>query len=318
MDASSQRREFYPPTNPYEHGMLQVDQRHQLYWEQSGNPDGVPVVFLHGGPGGGTNSAHRRFFDPRHYRIILFDQRGAGRSKPFAEIADNTTDHLIADMESLRRHLSIDRWMVFGGSWGSTLAIAYGVTHPDRCLAFILRGVFLARQQELDWFLSGIHTVFPEAYQAFEKALPDDERGAVLENYHRRLISPDPSINVPAANAWNRYESECSQLIPASSASVMGTAGLALARIEAHYFINNVFLPENALIDRLSAIKHLPAAVIQGRYDMVCPMVSAYDLVQNWPGAKLTIVADAGHSAMEPGTRSALIDAMELFKSIDA
>ncbi len=318
MDASSQRREFYPSINPYDHGMLAVDDQHQLYWEQSGNPDGVPVVFLHGGPGGGCNGSHRRFFDPGHYRIILFDQRGCGRSKPFAGTTDNTTDHLIADLEILRRHLDINRWMVFGGSWGSTLAIAYGVTHPDRCLAFILRGVFLARQQELDWFLSGIRTVFPDAYAALEAALPENERGALLQNYHRRLTDQEAATNLPAANAWNRYESDCSQLIPAKSSGAIGTAGLALARIEAHYFINDMFLADKPLLERLDAITHLPAAIIQGRYDMVCPMTTAYELAEMWPNATLNIVPDAGHSAMEPGTRSALVGAMEGFKSLSA
>jgi len=316
MDASSPRREFYPPITPFDHGMLRVDDRHELYWEQSGNPDGIPVVFLHGGPGGATNGSHRRFFDPQHYRIVLFDQRGCGRSKPFADIANNTTDHLIDDMEALREHLGIQRWMVFGGSWGSTLAIAYGVTHPDRCLAFILRGVFLARPQELDWFLSGIRTVFPEAYATFENALPADERDNLLENYHRRLTSPESESNVPAANAWNRYESSCSQLVPSTASGSMGVSGLALARIEAHYFINHMFLAETPLLGRLTAIAHVPAIIVQGRYDMVCPITTAHELAQNWKNAELVIVPDAGHSAMEPGTRSALVEAMERFKSI--
>jgi len=318
MDASRLHHEFYPPIQPFDHGMLRVDERHELYWEQSGNPNGVAVIFLHGGPGGGTNSSHRRFFDPSHYRIILFDQRGCGRSRPFADISDNTTDHLVSDMETLRQHLGIQRWMVFGGSWGSTLAIAYGVAHPERCQAFILRGVFLARPQELDWFMSGVRTVFPEAYAAFEGAMPEAEQDNLLENYHRRLTSTEPAINVPAADAWNRYESACSQLAPSASLGAMGSAGLALARIEAHYFINNMFLAENPLLDRLHRITHLPAAIIQGRYDMVCPIITAYELAQTWENADLTIVPDAGHSAMEPGTRSALVEAMERLKSLPA
>jgi len=316
MDASRPRDELYPPIVPFDHGVLQVDDRHHLYWEQSGNMKGIPVVFLHGGPGGGVNSTHRRFFDPMHYHIILFDQRGCGRSKPFADITDNTTDHLIADIESLRRHLKIDRWMVFGGSWGSTLALAYGVTHPDRCISFILRGVFLARARELDWFLTGVQTVYPDAYAKFINALPEEERGDVLQNYYRRLTNSDPAVHLPAANAWNRYESDCSQLIPSTSTGSMGTAGLALARIEAHYFVNKMFLENTPLMEYLPAISHLPAIIVQGRYDMVCPMATAYELASGWDKAELTIVPDAGHSAMEPGTRSALIRAMEQFKSL--
>ncbi len=316
MDASTRRHQFYPPLSPFNHGMLRVDPRHELYFEQSGNPNGVPVVFLHGGPGGGVNDSHRRYFDPDHYHIVLFDQRGSGRSLPFASIADNTTDHLIADMETLRHHLNIERWMVFGGSWGSTLAIAYGVTHPERCLAFILRGVFLARPQELDWFLSGMRTIFPEAYAEFERALPENEHDNLLENYYRRLSNDQIDIHLSAANAWNRYESGCSQLIPITSPRNMGAAGLALARIEAHYFINGMFLTGNPLLGRLDKITHLPAAIIQGRYDIVCPPTTAFELADKWDNAELTIVSDAGHSAMEPGTKSALIEAMERFKSL--
>lgn len=316
MDASSRLREFYPPVNPFNHGALQVSDVHELYWEQSGNPAGVPVVFLHGGPGGGCNSSHRRFFDPNHYRIILFDQRGCGRSKPFAEVKDNTTNSLVSDLEQLRRHLVIDKWIVFGGSWGSTLALAYGTTFPGSCLGFVLRGVFLARPEELDWFLYGMQTIFPEAFNAFKAALPEEEHDNLLGNFYRRLMDPEATVNLPAANAWNKYESECSQLIPARSTGVMGSAGLALARIEAHYFINDMFLSDSPLLNRLNKVIHLPCTIVQGRYDMVCPMKSAFDLHENWPGSTLDVVADAGHSAMEPGTKSALINAMESFKSL--
>jgi len=316
MDAYATRREFYPAIEPFGHGMLQVDETHELYWEQSGNPDGVPVVFLHGGPGGGTNGLHRRFFDPDHYRIVLFDQRGCGRSKPFASLKNNTTDHLVDDIETLRRHLEIGRWIIFGGSWGSTLAIAYGLSHPARCLAFVIRGIFLGRAQELDWFLGGMRTVFPEALEALANFLPEAERGDVLASYHRRLTDEDPAIHLPAANAWNRFESECSLLIPRETSGSMGAAGLALARIEAHYFINAMFLENTPLLERIDLIRDIPATIVQGRYDMVCPMTSAYELSKVWTSSSLNVIADAGHSAMEPGIRSALIDAMDGFKSL--
>jgi proline iminopeptidase len=219
-------------------------------------------------------------------------------------------------MEILRQHLNIGRWMVFGGSWGSTLAIAYGIEHPQRCLAFILRGIFLARQQELDWFLSGMRTIFPEAFLAFENALPVNERTDILDNYYHRLSNPDADIHLPAANAWNRYETDCSQLIPNPSTGGMGMAGLALARIEAHYFVNKMFLTKKPLLEHLHKITHLPAAIIQGRYDIVCPMETAFELSQKWDNASLNIIPNAGHSAMEPGIRTALIEAMENFKSL--
>jgi proline iminopeptidase len=316
MDASSQHHQFYPPISPFSHGLLPVGGRHELYYEQSGNPSGVPVVFLHGGPGGGTNGSHRRFFDPAHYHIILFDQRGSGRSRPYADITENTTGHLIEDMETLRDHLDLERWIVFGGSWGSTLAIAYGVTHPKRCLAFVLRGVFLARAQELDWFLSGMRTIYPDAFVDFEQALPEDERPGLLDNYYKRLISTNENIHIPVANAWNRYESACSQLIPPESSGGGGSIGLALARIEAHYFVNQMFLADQPLLERMDQIAHLPARIIQGRYDIVCPIATAFELSQKWDNAHLTIIPDAGHSAMEPGIKSALIEAMEDLKSL--
>jgi len=316
MDAYATRREFYPPIEPYTHGMLRADETHELYWEQSGNPDGVPVIFLHGGPGGGTNGLHRRFFDPDHYRIILFDQRGCGRSKPFANITDNTTGHLVDDIETLRRHLQIESWIVFGGSWGSTLAIAYGLAHPAHCLAFVIRGIFLGRAKELDWFLGNMQTIFPEALEAFRGFLPEAERNDVLVNYHRRLTDEDSNVHLPAANAWNRFESACSLLVPRESSGSMGVAGLALARIEAHYFINNMFLANTPLLERIDLLGDIPATIVQGRYDMVCPMISAYELSQVWTNSSLNVIADAGHSAMEPGIRSALIDAMDGFRSL--
>ena len=211
---AADRQDLYPEIEPFETGRLAVDGLHSLYWEQSGNPDGAPVVFLHGGPGAGATPAHRRFFDPRHYRIVIFDQRGAGRSTPLGEVARNTTDHLVADIEALRRWLGVESWLVFGGSWGSSLALAYAETHPERCRGLILRGVFLCRRQEVDWFMTGMRSIFPEAWRAFAEHLPPAERGDLLASYHRRLIDPDPAVHLPAARAWSRYEGACSTLRP--------------------------------------------------------------------------------------------------------
>lgn len=317
MDAQETRLDLYPALEPVASGMLRVDEVHEIYWEVSGNPDGVPVLFVHGGPGAGTNPAHRRFFDPDHYRIILFDQRGSGRSKPYAEISDNTTSLLISDMEKIRTHLSVDRWVLFGGSWGSTLSIAYGTAHPDRALGFILRGIFLGRARELDWFLNNIGTVYPEAWNAFADFIPENEQNDVLAAYHKRLIDPNVGVHGPAAQAWNRFEQDCSTLkhAPRTGDPSGGYSALALARIEAHYFVNNMFMDENELLENLHRIHHLPAHIVQGRYDMVCPIVTAHELAQSWPGSHLNIIGDAGHSAMEPGTRAALVEATEDFKT---
>ena len=317
MDVRSTRRDLFPEIEPFDSGMLALDGRHRMYWEQSGNPEGVPVVFLHGGPGAGASPAHRRFFDPRFYRIIVFDQRGCGRSKPFAEIRDNTTPHLIADMERLRRHLGVERWLLFGGSWGSTLALAYGIRHPDRCAGFVVRGIFLGTRREIDWFLNGMGTIFPEAQRAFLEGLPEYERSDPLNAYYRRLIDPDPRVHRPAAAAWSRYESACSNLMPKPEdvAATLDGAALALARIEAHYFVHDVFLDDNALLDGIRHIRHLPAIIVQGRYDMVCPIVTADRLARTWSDAEYGIVADAGHSALEPGIRAALLRATEAMKA---
>lgn len=317
MDAQEPRLDLYPALEPTAHGMLRVDETHEIYWEVSGNPKGVPVVFVHGGPGAGTNPAHRRFFDPEHYRIVLFDQRGAGRSKPYAEVEKNTTALLISDMEALRSHLDIDQWLLFGGSWGSTLSIAYGIAHPDRTHGFILRGIFLGRARELDWFLEGIKTIYPEAWRTFQEYIPEDERTDVLAAYHKRLVSRDAGVHGPAAQAWNRFEQDCSTLKhePRTGDAYNGYSALALARIEAHYFINEMFLEEGELLENLHRVHHLPVRIIQGRYDMVCPMVTALELADNWPDSQLIVVGDAGHSAMEPGTRAALVEATEAFKT---
>ena len=312
------RSDLYPPLEPNASGILRLDARHAMYWEECGNPRGVPVVFLHGGPGAGATAAHRRFFDPTFYRIIVFDQRGAGRSTPHGELVDNTTPHLIEDMESLRRHRAVDRWVVFGGSWGSTLAIAYAEAYPERCRALVLRGIFRCRKSEIDWFLYGMRNVYPEAWNAFAGFLPEEERGDLLGNYHRRLIDPDPAVHLPAAHAWSTYEGSCSTLLPSpETVSAFGEdrMALGLARIEAHYFSHQIFLPENSLLADVGRIRHIRAAIVQGRYDMVCPIVTADALAQAWPEAKYKIVPDAGHSAMEPGIRAELIAATEQAKA---
>jgi len=308
---------LYPEIQPYQQGMLTLDNIHTMYWEVSGNPAGIPVVFLHGGPGAGASPAHRRFFDPASYRIVVYDQRGAGRSLPLGEIQENTTLHLINDLELLRQHLRIDRWLVFGGSWGSTLALAYGEAHPERCLGFILRGIFLCRKPEIDWFLYGLRNFFPEAWREFVAPLSIEERRDILSAYHQRLMNPDPAVHMPAARAWSTYEGSCSTLLP-SPATVSYFAGdtvaLGLARMEAHYFKHNIFLPENSLLDNAHKLHNIPATIVQGRYDAVCPIVSADDLHHAWPQAEYLIIDDAGHSVWEPGIQAALIRATNQFK----
>lgn len=310
---------LFPEIAPHRTGFLEPDGLHRIYWEESGNPAGVPVLLLHGGPGSGTSPLQRRFFDPAYYRIVLFDQRGAGRSTPYAELADNTTPHLINDIELLRRTLDVDKWLVFGGSWGSTLALAYGEAHPEACLGFVLRGIFLCRKSEIDWFLYGMRTLFPEAWRDFAGLIPDNERGDLLEAYHARLIDPDPAVHLPAARAWGHYEAACSTLLP-SEALIQNfesdAVALSLARIEAHYFLNDIFLPENSLLDNLHGIRHLPAVIVQGRYDAVCPVVTADELAHAWPEAFYEVIPDAGHSAFEPGIARALVEATEAFKDM--
>jgi proline iminopeptidase len=317
-DASA-RSDLFAPIDPYGTGLLRLDDRHAMYWEQSGNPRGVPVVFLHGGPGAGATPAHRRFFDPYHYRIVVFDQRGAGRSTPHGEIAANTTPILVDDIERLRVHLGIERWHVFGGSWGSTLALAYAQSHPARVRSLALRGIFLGRKPEIDWFLYGIGNVFPEAWRAFAHFLPEAERGDLLANYWTRLIDPDPAMHLPASRAWSAFEGACSTLLPSPEtvqAFSEDRMALSLARIEAHYFRNGLFVPEGALLDGVTKIRDIPATIVQGRYDMVCPIVTADLLAKAWPEARYVVVPDAGHSAMEPGIRAQLVAAMERAKRL--
>jgi proline iminopeptidase len=285
-----------------------------MYWEESGNPRGVPALFLHGGPGAGATPVHRRFFDPSYWRIVIYDQRGGGRSTPLGELKDNSPAHLVADIEHLRRELGIESWLVFGGSWGSTLALHYAELYPDRCLALILRGIFLARASEIDWFLYGLAAVFPEAWRAFSGFIPEPERGDLLAAYHRRLIDLDPRAHMPAARAWSLYEGACSTLLPnPETIAAFGEDRLALglARIEAHFFTHHLFSGADDLVARVDRIRHLPAAIVQGRYDMVCPIRSADELARAWPEADYIIVPDAGHSAMEPGIREQLVLASE-------
>lgn len=308
---------LFPSIEPYAGGMLPLDMVHTMYWETSGNPEGIPVVFLHGGPGSGSSPSHRRLFDPNAYRIVIYDQRGAGRSTPLGELRDNTTPHLIADLERLRTYLGIERWLVFGGSWGSTLAIAYAEAHPERCLGLVLRGIFLCRPNEIDWFLYGLRTVFPEAWDRFSGYLPADERRDLLGNFHKRLTHSDPAVHMPAAKAWSIYEGSCSTLLPSSETVdhfASDVVALGLARIEAHYFANDIFLPLNSLLENAHRLRQIPSVIVQGRYDMVCPIVTAHELKYEWPEARYVVVPDAGHSVWEPGICGALMGALDDFK----
>jgi proline iminopeptidase len=311
------RGDLFPEIGPYETGYLPLSGGHVMYWEQAGNPNGRPVLFLHGGPGAGAGAVHRRFFDPNFWRIVIFDQRGAGRSRPLGELDNNSTPDLVSDIEILRRHLAIERFLLFGGSWGSTLALAYAQAHPQRVAGAVLRGVFLGRPQEVEWFLHGMRLVFPEAHAAFSGFLPEAERSDLLGAYLRRLTSPDPSDHLPAARAWSVYEGTCSTLLP-SPETVSGFSqdrtALGLARIEAFYFAHGLFLPPGGLLRHMDRISHIPAEIVQGRYDMICPAATAFDLAAAWRNARMTIVPDAGHSALEPGIRRALVAAVERFR----
>jgi proline iminopeptidase len=311
------RGDLFPEIGPFENGYLPLATNHVMYWEQVGNPRGRPVLFLHGGPGAGAGSVHRRFFDPDYWRIVIFDQRGAGRSRPLGSLEDNTTTDLISDIEILRRHLGVDKWLLFGGSWGSTLALAYAQAHPERVSGCVLRGVFLGRPQEVQWFLYGMAAIFPEAHANFVGFLPEEERHDILGGYLRRLTHPDASIHLPAARAWSVYEGSCSTLLPSPetvTSFAQDRTALGLARIEAHYFANELFLQPGGLLASMDRIGHIPAEIVQGRYDMICPACSAFDLAAAWNVARLTIVPDAGHSALEPGIRRALVAAVERFR----
>ena len=304
--------ELFPAIEPYRQGRLKVSALHTLYFEECGNPKGKPLVFLHGGPGGGCDAMHRRYFDPRKWRIVLFDQRGCGRSRPHAELRDNTTWDLVADIERLRAHLGIDTWLVFGGSWGSTLALAYAQTFPARVRALVLRGIFLLRAAEVAWFYQdGASQLFPDAWEAYVDAIPKRERADLLAAYYKRLTSRDQTVRRRAARAWSIWEASTSKLVT-DAALVKKFGGdrfaEAFARIEAHYFVNRGFLArDDQLLRDAKRIRHIPGVIVQGRYDVVCPMRSAWDLHRAWPEAELVVVPDAGHSMSEDGIRAALI-----------
>lgn len=310
---------LYPDIDPFDLGMLQVDARHRLYYEQCGNPAGKPVVLLHGGPGAGCGPKMRRFHDPKHYRIVLFDQRGAGRSTPHADLVDNTTWHLVADIERLREHLGIERWQVFGGSWGSTLALAYAQTHPERVTELVLRGIFMLRRWELEWFYQeGASRLFPDAWEAYLKPIPEVERHDLISAYHRRLTSEDPATRLAAARAWSVWEAATS-FLHQDPGFISGheeeAFALAFARIESHYFVNGGFFEcDDQLLRDVPRIRHLPATIVHGRYDVVCPVQNAWDLKRAWPEAELVIAPSSGHSAFEPEIASALVDATDRYR----
>jgi proline iminopeptidase len=309
-------KRLYPPIEPYDSGYLDVGDGHRIYYEQCGNPRGKPALFLHGGPGGGGDRNARRFFDPRGYRIVTFDQRGSGRSRPLALLDANTTWHLVADIESLRRRLGIDRWLIFGGSWGSTLALAYAEAYPEAISELVLRGIFLMRRKELDWFYRrGANAIFPEHWRRFIECIPQNERDDLLGAYHRRLTSGEPETELAFARAWSIWEGVTSSLLPDEKReqhfSEMGFA-LALARLETHYFVNAGFFDsEDQLLDRVGTLRGISCVIVQGRYDMVCPIETAWELQQRWPEAELRIVSDAGHSAYEPGIVHELVAATD-------
>ena len=316
MNDTCSRRTLYPPIEARRHGYLAVGDGHELYWEECGNPAGHPVVFLHGGPGAGCDTRARRFFDPARYRIVLFDQRGCGRSHPHASLEHNTTWHLVADLEKLRASLGIERWQVFGGSWGSTLALAYAEAHPERLTALVLRGIFLLRRTELEWFYQqGASTLFPDRWERYVAVIPPPERGDLMRAFYRRLTGTDRTAALAAARAWAVWEGATSFLLTdEDNVRRWGEDefALAVARIECHYFVHGGFLnSEDQLLADIGRIRHLPAVIVQGRYDVVCPMQTAWDLHRAWPEADFRVVPDAGHSAFEPGTTDELIRATD-------
>jgi proline iminopeptidase len=321
MKRPARLRELFPEIEPYSIGKLRVSKLHTLHYEECGNPRGQPLVFLHGGPGGGIDPTYRRYFDPRKFRIVLHDQRGCGKSTPHAELRENTTWDLVSDIERLREHLGIERWVVFGGSWGSTLSLAYAETHPERCKALVLRGIFLLRRSELLWFYQdGASQLFPDAWETYLAPIPPRERGDMMGAYYKRLTSRDPKVRRKAARAWSVWEGTTSKLFTDPELVKRFAGGRfadAFARIEAHYFVNKGFLSrDDQLLRDVKRIRHIPGVIVQGRYDVVCPMRSAWDLHRAWPEAKLVVVPDAGHSMSEPGTRSALIAEAERFASL--
>ena len=313
-------RQLYPAIEPFNAGHLRVSDIHEIYFEECGNPDGQAAVFVHGGPGAGCDENARRFFDPDHYRIVIFDQRGCGRSRPHACLEENTTWHLCADMENLREHLNIPSWLVFGGSWGSTLALAYAQQHPRHVTALVLRGIFLCRSSELKWFYQhGASEIYPDAWQSYLEPIPVEEQGDLLNAYHRRLDSDDREQVLAAARAWSVWEGATSFLLTREK-HVEHCAdddfAIALARIECHYFVNRIFMgSEDQLLKGVDKIRHIPAVIVQGRYDVVCPMRTAWELHREWPEARFHVVPDAGHSALEAGNISLLVRATDEFRS---
>ncbi|MFO0679138.1 MAG: prolyl aminopeptidase [Polyangiaceae bacterium] len=311
---------LFPHLEPYREGRLKVGGVHELYFEESGNPEGKPVVFLHGGPGGGTEPKYRRFFDPSKYRIVLFDQRGCGKSTPHASLEENTTWDLVADIERLREHLGIAKWQVFGGSWGSTLALTYAEKHPEVVTELVLRGIFLLRKWEIDWFYqAGASALYPDAWEHYLAPIPEAERGDLLRAYSKRLTGDDAKVRAEAARAWSIWEGSTSRLYTDPDAVKKfgdDTFALAFARIECHYFINRGFFErDDELLANVGKIRHIPTVIVQGRYDVVCPMRSAWDLHRAFPEAELVVVNDAGHAALEPGNARALVDATNRFAS---
>lgn len=308
----------FPCIEPYANSWLEVSPTHRIYHEECGNPNGIPVVVLHGGPGSGCTPTQRRFFDPTFYRIVLFDQRGCGRSAPAGCIADNTTQLLVQDTEALRRHLGIDKWLVFGGSWGSTLALAYASTHPEYVRGLILRGIFLTRPSEIDWFLYQVRNIFPEAWLRLVEPLDSNERSDILGSYCRRVFGDDQAASISAAHNWNSFEGAIMNLLPpdATAMPAPDETVLARARVQLHYLANGCFLEEAPLLDRIDRFRHIPAVIVHGRYDMVCPIGTAHELHQNWPEADFRIIPDAGHAASEPGIAAALVDATQRFKEL--
>jgi proline iminopeptidase len=309
---------LYPPIEPFNTGRLRVSDIHELYFEESGKPDGKPVIFLHGGPGGGSDPKQRRFFDPRRYRIVNFDQRGCGKSTPYASLEENTTWDLVADIEKIRGHLGIERWQVFGGSWGSTLALAYAETHPERVTELVLRGIFLIRKQEIDWFYQrGASILYPDAWEPYLAHVPEAERADMLSAYYRRLTSDDAAVRLAAAKIWSGWEGATSKLLP--DAEFTGhyeedEFALAFARIEAHYFHHKAFFEhDDELLRNAGRIRQIPGVIVQGRYDVVCPMESAWALHRAWPEAELIITPDSGHSAFDPPNSRALVAAADKF-----
>jgi proline iminopeptidase len=312
--------DFYPALKPFNSGFLRVSPLHEIYYEESGNPKGKPVVFLHGGPGGGTDPKMRRFFNPKRYRIVLFDQRGCGRSRPSASLVDNTTWHLVSDIEAIREHQKIDRWQVFGGSWGSTLALAYSQKHPERVTELVLRGIFLVRRWELEWFYQdpgGAAALFPDLWEHYLAPLSAEEQKDCIRSYYKRLTSENPDTLLEAARAWSIWESALSYMqLNKDYVKRAGDADFAaaFARIECHYFINGAFLErESQLLDDVHKIRNIPATIVQGRFDVVCPMRSCWDLHKAWPEADLRIVPDAGHSAFEAGISRELVMATDRY-----